>query len=131
MTLYYHNIIIFGVKIMNARMKSFLKKSEAEYNKYKTTKDDVYLAQAGEKLWNIFNMYVQEKVGRKITNYGALKKAVSELFASGGTNNLLTTFKNTYDLHVFFYRGWTEDINEIDELYLESKNGLALLGVSA
>jgi hypothetical protein len=110
------------------RMSGFADKSEAEFKRYESTGDDQYLAQAGEKLWNVFNLYVQKKIGRKVTNYGAMKKAVAELYSQGGSNLLLTTFKNAYDLHIFFYRGWTEDINEIVELYHETRNGMKTLG---
>jgi len=112
----------------NPRIKSFLSKSQAEYRGYKRTGDSDTLAQAGEKLWNVMSLLVQEKAGRKITSYGELQKAVSDLYGAGATSTLLITFKNAYDLHKFFYRGWTENIKEIEELYAETYNGLRLLG---
>lgn len=114
--------------VIMTRIGGFLKKAEHEFKRYKRTGDDQYLAQAGEKLWNVFNLFVQEKSGRKITNYGALKKAITELYSKGKSNTLLITFKNAYDLHIFFYRGWTEDIKDVEQLYIETKNGLGILG---
>lgn len=110
------------------RMTGFLRKAEQEFRRYKKTNDDQYLAQAGEKLWNVFNIFVQEKVGYKITNYGAMKKAVTELYGKAKSNTLLITFDNAYQLHIFFYRGWTDDINDVEQLYIETKNGLGILG---
>jgi hypothetical protein len=112
----------------NKRIKSFLMKSRAEYRRYKKTGDEDYLAQAGEKLWNVMSLLVQERAGKKITSYGDMQKEVARLYSTGATSTLLITFKNAYDLHKFFYRGWTDDIREIEGLYEETLNGLRLLG---
>lgn len=111
-----------------SRVKEFMALANKEYNVWKKSKDINRLAEAGEKLWNAFNMLVQDKWGKPIHNYGTLKKAVSDLYAKGKSNTILTTFDNAYKLHVFFYRGWTEDDAEIDELFIETQNGLKLLG---
>jgi hypothetical protein len=110
------------------RIKEFWVASGREFKRFESTNSDEALAQAGEKLWNVFNMWVQDEVGYPVRNYGVLKKAVSELYAKGKSDILLTTFKNAYDLHKYFYRGWTDDVSEVVELYNETTNGLKLLG---
>ena len=114
----------------NKRIKSFLVKSQAEFRRYKQTGDSDYLAQAGEKLWNVMSLFVQERAGKKITSFGGMRDAVAKLYAAGATDTLLTTFRNAYDLHKFFYRGWTDDIHEVEGLYVETLEGLKLLGVA-
>jgi hypothetical protein len=111
------------------RLKEFWIGSQREFKRFESTKSDEALAQAGEKLWNVFNIWVQEEVGYPVRNFGVLKKAVSELYSVGKTDTLLTTFKNAYDLHKYFYRGWSDDPNEVVETYNETVNGLKLLGV--
>jgi hypothetical protein len=115
--------------VLVSRIKEFWVGSQREFKRFESTQSDEALAQAGEKLWNVFNMWVQQEVGHPVRNFGSLKKAVSELYSKGKSDVILTTFKNAYDLHKYFYRGWTEDVNEIVELYHETSNGLKLLGV--
>lgn len=111
-----------------SRVKEFMALANKEYSAWKKSKDINRLAEAGEKLWNVFNMLIQDKWGKPIHNYGTLRKAVSDLYNKGMSKTLFTTFENAYQLHKFFYQGWTDDNAEIDELFIETRNGLKLLG---
>jgi hypothetical protein len=93
---------------------NFLTKSRSELAAYKKTGDTESLAQSGEKLWNAFNLMVQKKVGRPVRSYGAFRKAVSELYQKTGSNLLLRSSEQAFNLHVFFYRGYTEDESEVE-----------------
>lgn len=107
--------------------RAFLNKSKTEFDTYTRTGDVKKLAQAGEKLWNAFNLFVQKKSGKKIRSYSQLKKEVSEIYTQSGSELLLRTFKKCYDLHIFFYRGYTEDVKDIENDYLEAYESILIL----
>lgn len=107
--------------------RKWISQSIVEYNKYKKTNELENLAQAGEKVWNAFNIIIQNKVKRKIRSYGEMKIVVGKLFQETGSELLLTVKKDAYDLHVFFYQGWTDDPTEIEELYIKTKNNVISL----
>jgi hypothetical protein len=92
----------------------FLAKSRSQLAAYKKSGDVESLAQSGEKLWNAFNLLVQKKVGRPVRNFAAFKQAVSELYQKTGSDLLLRSSTKAYNLHVFFYRGYTEDVAAVE-----------------
>lgn len=106
-----------GSQKVKERITAFIKMSQAEYQKFKGTGDDNHLAQAGEKLWNAFGMIVEKIVKKKVKKFRELKNAVFEIYSQYMDSSVLLTFENAYDLHKFFYRGWTEDISIEEEQY--------------
>jgi hypothetical protein len=92
----------------------FLEKSRSQLAEYKKNGDAESLAQSGEKLWNAFNLLVQKKVGYPVRSYPAFRRAVSELYQRTGSDLLLRSSGKAYALHVFFYRGYTENEAEVE-----------------
>ena len=99
------------------RISKFIRLSKEEYEEFKKTGDSVHFAQAGEKLWNALNMIVEKIVKKKITKFRELKDAIFTIYKEYGDRTILLIFENAYDLHKFFYRGWTEDITIEEEQY--------------
>jgi hypothetical protein len=99
------------------RISQFLHLSSKEFEEYTKTNDINHLAQAGEKLWNVFSMLVEKIIGKKISRFKELKEAVFSIYRERLDRIVLTAFENAYDLHKFFYRGWTEDITIEEEQY--------------
>jgi len=104
----------------NKRLYSFLKESEREYHKYKRTKNITIFAQAGEKLWCAFNILLEEISHKKIQNFKTVKNVVKEIAINNDDSIVLQLFNDLYALHVFFYRGWTEDITIEEDKYISS-----------
>jgi hypothetical protein len=99
------------------RISKFLHLSRKEFEEYTKTNDINHLAQAGEKLWNAFSMLVEKIIGKKISRFKELKEAVFDIYKERLDKTILITFENAYDLHRFFYKGWTEDITIEEEQY--------------
>ena len=104
-----------------------MQKSKEEFKKFKTTGQTVYLAQAGEKLWNAFNILIELKLKRKTKSFADLKKATGILYQKTWDTLWLDTFQHAYDLHRFFYRGWTDDEDEIVHLFQNTYTRLLVL----
>ena len=102
-------------------------KSWKNYKKYKKTRELEDLAQAGEKVWFAFNSLIEKKTGKKLKNYRELKKAITDLYEKTGSEMLLRTFRKAYDLHVFFHGGYTEDVRDVENNYLEVVNSIKVL----
>jgi len=107
-----------------ARYRRFLGAADKEYGKYEKTKNEDFLAEAGEKLWNAFQMLMETLSGKKIRSYGDLKKVLVDY-----TNDdvVIETQQKVYRLHVFFYRGWTEDITEISDAFLMASANMVII----
>jgi len=105
---------------MTDRIDKFMTQAWKEFSKYKKTKDTTYLAQAGEKLWNCFNMIVERIVKHKIEKFADLKDAVFDIQKKFNDRMVYLIFMDLYDLHKFFYRGWTEDISIEEEQFLRN-----------
>jgi len=104
---------------MEQRINKFYRESRIEFRKYKKTKDTTHFAQAGQKLWNTFGMFMEVASKKEIKSFKELRKAVLDLYAE--TNGLvLKLFEDLYDLHKYFYRGWSEDITIEINQYLTS-----------
>ena len=102
------------------RYKTFLRASEKEYEKYRATKQEENIAQAGEKLWNSFNMLIEHISGKKIRSFKQVQKESQNLDTKHSDRIFTDAFENAYKLHIFFYRGWTEDISEIASLFVKT-----------
>lgn len=90
------------------KAKQWFQASKKEYDKYKKNKKPLMLAQAGEKLWNSFGLYLDEKSGKNLIRF---KDVVKEAMKDKTAKKI---FDDAYWMHIFFYRGYTEDI-EIEE----------------
>ena len=107
-----------GAKAQKHRMKKvwsanlWLQESEKEFLNYKRTGKNTSLAQSGEKIWNAFGLYMDERTGKRIDSFGKLKEAVLQ----SGDTELIERFWDAYHLHEFFY-GWTEDYKIQEEQY--------------
>jgi hypothetical protein len=104
--------------------KPFVAKSQEHFARYKRTGDTEEFGQAGEKLWNAFNLLVQQRLGRKVEDFGELRKGVAELRKDSGNRIYVDVFEDAYDLHKFFYRGWTEDMGYEEEKYKRVLEGI-------
>jgi len=112
-----------NVKVRKHRIKkiwsanNWLQLSKNEYDAYKKNNKITDFAQASEKLWNSFNLYMSERVGKKLLSYSAVKNEVEKT----KDFELSAAFIAAYDLHKFFYRGevkgYTDDIKAEEGLY--------------
>lgn len=122
-----HHITRDGVKKKNPkRISSFLKKSKSEFKRYQETGDVDYLAQAGEKLWNIFNMMMSKHSGKQVRNFKELRRIVGKIFGETGNRLVYDLFLDTYELHKYFYRGHGETSDE-EVRYTNSLHGIEIL----
>ena len=101
------------VKITRQRLKTFLQQAQKEIKQYESVHQTIYLAQAGEKLWNAFNIIIALKSKEKIRSHKDLREAVAKLYAKTGQRVFIEGYESAYELHKFFYRGWTSDIDDI------------------
>lgn len=92
--------------------------SMKEYAKYKKTKDLETFAQAGEKLYNSITLLLDERTGKKLRNYKQIKAAAMQ------DPFIKKIFEDAYWLHVFFYRGFTEDISQEEEKFKNVRDKL-------
>lgn len=90
-------------KVWSSRF--WLRESKKEFDNYKKTKNPEKLAQAGEKLWNSLGHYLDEKTGKRLTSFSDIRKEALR------DKEIRKFFDDAYWLHIFFYRGYTEDIN--------------------
>lgn len=92
-------------------MKSMVKYSKSEYNKYKSTRNIIYLQQAGEKLFNAIENYIQFINKLMVGSFYEIKSLVKE-------QPLRKLLYDAQDLHRFFYRGELEmNIIDAENLY--------------
>ena len=108
-----YNIQFEAVK---QNMLNMIKASKQEFEKYKSTKDIVLLQQAGEKLFNALENYIQFVNKIEAFSFYGIKTIVKE-------KSLRDLLYDARDLHRFFYRGENE-MNEEDaeDLYVNVKN---------
>ena len=100
------------------RIKNFYMLAQNEYEIFiKSDDKDLasdHLAEAGEKLWNIYNMLVEKITKRKIRNERMLKKALEDYFIKTNNDSLLLIYNDAYELHKYFYRGHGNTYDEND-----------------
>ena len=102
--------LFFAVK---QNMQTMLEYSQKEYALYKKTQEIVYMQQAGEKLFNAIENYIQFKYKNQARSFFELKNLVRDK----SLKNLLYSAKS---LHQFFYNGELEmDVADVEELYLD------------
>jgi len=102
------------------RFKKLLIQSFKEFKKYQKNKNDIHLAKAGEKLWNAYQELLMKKLKTNIRSFKQYREAVSEAYAKTGIRQYIELFEDLYDLHKYFYRGYAEDIKEVEKKYLNS-----------
>lgn len=101
------------------------KKAEKELEKYRKTRDIDYLAQSGEKIWLAYTLLIEKITNKKIKNFASLRSQVVSL--SIDDDFVFETFRKAYQLHKFFYRGWTENEREIERLAVNTLKSLEVL----
>lgn len=82
----------------------WVRQSKNEFQRYKKTKDLKLLAQSGEKLWNAFALYVDDRLGKKFFSFGKMDGAVQ----ASNDKEFVERYDDALWLHSFFYRGYTE-----------------------
>jgi len=87
--------------VVKENMKNMIKYSKQEFNTYKSTKDIVYLQQAGEKLFNALENYIQFINRVEAFSFYGIKNLIKE-------KSLRRLLYDGKDLHRFFYRGENE-----------------------
>ena len=97
--------------VVKENMLSMLKYSKEEYKQYKSTRNIVYLQQAGEKLINVIEGYLSFVNKIRIEYFQQARGLIKE-------KALANLLYDARDLHRFFYHGINERLeNEADELY--------------
>jgi len=99
---------------------ALLMKSKADYDGYKKTGDSQKIAEAGEKIWNAFILYVSGLAGRRLVSFHAIENRINKI----GDGQLLDVFGDAYHMHAFFHAGWTEDITMEEEKWNDVYNYL-------
>jgi hypothetical protein len=96
----------------------WLKESISEFNKYKKTGKGIKLAQAGEKLWNSYTLYLDKKHGKELTSYKDIRDiSIKDPFTK-------KIFDDVYWLHIFFYRGYTDDLRIEEGKFKSARDNL-------
>ena len=97
--------------IVKENMLNMLKYSKEEYKQYKSTKNIIYLQQAGEKLFNVIEGYLSFINKVRIEYFQQARGLIKE-------KSLAKLLYDTRDLHRFFYHGTNERLeSEANELY--------------
>lgn len=103
---------------VKSNMLSMIKYSEIEYNEYKNTGNVIYLQQAGEKLFNAIENYIQYVNQIQAQTFYEIKGLVKE-------KPLRKLLYDGRDLHRFFYNGELEmNKEDADEIYVSVRNRL-------
>ena len=108
-----YNIQFEAVK---QNMLNMIKASKQEFDRYKSTKDIVLLQQAGEKLFNALENYIQFVNKNMAGSFYEIKGLIKE-------KSLRKLLYDAKDLHIFFYRGELEmNKEDVIDLYLNVRN---------
>jgi len=83
------------------RINEFLLQSKSEYRKFRRTKNEVFLAQAGEKVWVVTQQIIEGIYGRPIHNHDGYRFAINNL----RINKLTELYVSAEPLHTYFYEG--------------------------
>ena len=91
--------------VIKENMKNMIKYSKQEFQTYKSTKDIVYLQQAGEKLFNALESYLSFIYKTRVEYYQQLRLMIKE-------KSVVKLLYDARDLHRFFYHGTNEMIEQ-------------------
>lgn len=112
------------------RIKNFYKMAQKEFRKFEYSKDrDLSadnLAEAGEKLWNVYNMLVEVVTSHPIRNEKELRKEIQSFGIKTGDFSLAYLYRDVYELHQYFYRGHAETGFE-REIFIKVNNQIGKL----
>ena len=98
-----------------ANMKGMMKYSKQEYEEYKTTKKQIYLQQACEKLFSALNNYVEIINNTRVSGSPDVKRLVVK------EKSLAELYYVCLGLHRYFYTGdYDVDVTFIEKKYLDS-----------
>lgn len=93
-------------------MLSMLKYSKIEFKEYKKTGDIIYLQQAGEKLFNAIENYIQYVNKVRYSSYYEITQNVKE-------KPLRKLLYDAKRLHIFFYNGELEmRVDDAEDEYI-------------
>jgi len=105
---------------------TYLKQAIKEYEKYKRTRKNIYLAQAGEKLYATFKVFMKEILGiEDKTTYEVFRKELNKFIHYLGEKadkeniwlirDIYALKYKTHYLHIYFNEGYFDDIKEYRE----------------
>jgi len=98
-----------------ANMKGMMKYSRREYDQYKSSKNQIYLQQACEKLFSALNNYIEIVNNTRISGAPDVKRLVVK------EKSLAELYYDCLGLHRYFYTGdYDVDVGFIESKYLES-----------
>ena len=104
--------------VVKENMLSMLKYSKSEFNKYKSTRNIIYLQQSGEKLFNALENYIQFINKIESFSFAGIKSIIKE-------RSLRILLYDARNLHRFFYKGENEmNIEDAEILYMNVKERL-------
>ena len=86
-------------RVFRKDIKEKLRKSQNEFNRYKSTQRIIYLQQAGNKLFSLIENILQIKYGKRIKNYQQLRHLVKD------NKNDKQLLLQAVQLHYFYYNG--------------------------
>ena len=95
-------------KAVRSNMMSMLEYADKEFNQYKKTGDVVYLQQAGKKLFNAIENYIQYVNKMRYESFYEIQKSIRE-------KPLKRLLYDARNLHRFFYNGELEMTPEYAE----------------
>lgn len=96
---------------VKSNMLSMIKYSKEEYQQFKKTKNIIYLQQAGEKLFNALENYIQYINKIQARNFYEIKSLIKE-------RPLRQLLYDAQNLHRFFYNGELEmNTEDVADLY--------------
>ena len=116
---------IEAIKIMT----KMLKYSKFEYERYEKTRNEIYLQQAGEKLFNAYSKYLEIKFSKRTQNHDDTRKLA---YHDEYDTNIMS---NLDHLHEYFYHGgdvfstnqyYTSALKKVeDAITIYNKTGIA------
>ena len=96
---------------IKTRLFLYLAQAKKEYNEYEKNKNNtVKLSEAGEKLWDAFNYFIELKANKSLKTSREVREAV---YLQHDTN-IISIYDKASWLHLFFY-GWTDRIEDVED----------------
>jgi len=104
------------------RVETYIKEAEKEYKRYRQTKNGVYLAQAGEKLYGAFKVLMKEVLGLKgKIEYEKFRKELYRFIYHLKQKDrhlrdlVVIAQTSTRYLHIYFNEGYFDTIDEYED----------------